>query len=59
MKDWRLIAKALDLEIPDSELDQLARSLDSIEASFRPLVRKIPLECEPAYIMPRAPEEPR
>ena len=59
VKDWKLLAKSLDLQIPEAELDQLARALEGIEGSFRPLVDKIPLECEPAYILLRLPEEPR
>jgi hypothetical protein len=47
MKDWKAIAKAGGYNIPPADLDQLA-ALESLESSFRPLVKDLPLELEPA-----------
>lgn len=46
-KDWKKIARASDFPIPEPQLEQLAQSLDAMEASFRPLVRALPPETEP------------
>lgn len=56
-KDWRLIAAAHRLNIPEADLDRIAPVLDALEASFRPLVKDIPPEVEPATIFFCAPEE--
>jgi hypothetical protein len=36
------------LTIPDAALERIAQSLDALEADFRPLVRALPPESEPA-----------
>lgn len=51
MKDWRRLAEALDLGIPEADLERLEKPLDALEASFRPLVASLPLETEPAYLL--------
>ncbi len=56
-KDWKLLAQALRIEIPAGELERAAESLDKLDASFRPLLGKIPLHCEPSYVQMRSPEE--
>lgn len=56
MKDWKLLAKALDLDIPEPAVETAATALEAVEAAFRPLVREIPLETEPAYSMRLSPE---
>jgi hypothetical protein len=48
MMDWKAMAKAGDLGIPDQELDRIAASLDAIEEAFRPLVKDLKPEDEPA-----------
>lgn len=58
MKDWKLVAKGLDLDIPDEEIGSAGEVLDGLERAFRPLVEDIPLELEPAYVLLRLPEEP-
>lgn len=48
MKNWKKIAEANDLRIPESDLDRIAPALDALEAAFRPLTRDIPDDVEPA-----------
>ena len=48
MKDWKKIASAYDLKIPEDEFERIAPALDSLEKSFRPLVQAIPQDLEPA-----------
>jgi hypothetical protein len=47
-KDWKKIARASGLSIPEAALDHIAPSLDALEAYFRPLARALPPETEPA-----------
>jgi hypothetical protein len=49
-KDWKKIARANGLSIPDSALERIAQSLDALEAGFRPLVRTLPPGAEPALV---------
>jgi hypothetical protein len=46
--DWKALAQARQLNIPD--LDRITAPLDGLEAAFRPLVRTIPHDVEPAII---------
>jgi hypothetical protein len=48
MKNWKKVAEAYDLRIPDADLERIAPSLDALELAFRPLTRNIPDEVEPA-----------
>jgi hypothetical protein len=48
MKDWKKIASAYDLKIPEAEFERISPALDSLEKSFRPLVQAIPQNLEPA-----------
>jgi hypothetical protein len=60
-KDWKKIARANGLAIPDAALERIAQSLDALEADFRPLARALPPETEPAIAfhaaMPAAAED--
>jgi hypothetical protein len=47
-KDWKKIARANGLSIPETALDSVAPSLDALEGGFRPLARALPPETEPA-----------
>lgn len=47
-KDWKKIARASGLSIPDARLERIAQSLDALEADFRPLARALPPAAEPA-----------
>ena len=55
MKNWKLMAEAAGLDIPD--MDRITPALDGLEAAFRPLVEKIPHDVEPALIFRAAAEE--
>lgn len=59
MKDWKLLATALDLGIPEAGLEKIRAPLQVLEDSFRPLVASIPLETEPAYLLLLLSEERR
>lgn len=57
MTDFRAVARARGLGIPEEELDRVARPLEAIEAAFRPLVAELPSLLEPATaICPEAGE---
>lgn len=56
-KDWKKIAKASGLSIPDASLDRIAQTLDSLEADLRPLLRAVPAETDPAPIFRAAAED--
>jgi len=55
MKNWKQMAEAAGLEIPDME--RITPALDGLEAAFRPLVKTIPHDVEPALIFLAAAEE--
>jgi len=57
MKQWKQIAEASGLDIP--HLERITPSLDALEAAFRPLVKKIPHDVEPAVIFHAGEEAPR
>ncbi|HTM47374.1 MAG TPA: hypothetical protein VL285_01755 [Bryobacteraceae bacterium] len=46
MKNWKQMAEAAGLGIPD--IDRIIPALDVLESSFRPLVKNIPHDVEPA-----------
>jgi hypothetical protein len=48
VKDFRSIAKACGLDVPDRELDRIVAPLESLELAFRPLVQGLKAEHEPA-----------
>jgi len=48
MKDWRGLAQAGDLGIPAKELDRIVPPLEALEETFRPLIRDLTPEMEPA-----------
>ena len=51
MKNWKQIAAGYALPIPEEQLARISPSLDSLDAAFRPLLDRIPLETEPAIIL--------
>jgi len=57
-KDWKKIARASGLAIPDAALERIAQSLDALEADFRPLARALPPETEPAVAFQVCPNGP-
>jgi hypothetical protein len=50
MKDWKKIADACELQIPEADFARISPALDSLEKSFRPLVASIPATVEPAFV---------
>ena len=46
MKQWKEIERGLGLSIPD--LDTKLATLEGLEAAFRPLVKTIPHDADPA-----------
>ncbi len=56
MKDWKKIAEANNLAIPDADIDRIRPGLDQLEAAFRPLAGSIVHETEPAITFVIAPE---
>jgi len=55
MKNWKQMAEAAGLAIPD--IERIKPALDGLEAAFRPLVKTIPHDVEPALIFRAAPED--
>jgi len=59
MKDWKLLAKAQDFDIPEEELARVSQALDGLEEAFAPLRGLAPFETEPATIFQMPVEEER
>ena len=61
MKNWKQMAEAAGLGIPD--VDRIAPALDGLDAAFRPLLKTIPHDVEPALVFralaEELPEKPR
>ena len=51
MKDWKAIAEARELAIPAQEIDRVAAPLNGLEEIFRPLVRDLTPDVEPAFTL--------
>jgi len=56
MKQWKEIARGLGLNVPDFE--RIVPPLDGLEAAFRPLVKTIPHDAEPAVTFHATQEVP-
>jgi hypothetical protein len=56
MKNWKKLAEANDLRIPESDIEGIAPSLDTLESAFRPLTKTIPDDVEPAVTFCVIPE---
>jgi hypothetical protein len=60
MKNWKIMAESAGLEIPD--IGRITPALDALESAFRPLVKTIPHDVEPALVFraiaDEIPEEP-
>lgn len=48
MKNWKQIAEASGFHVPD--IERITPALDALEAAFRPLVKAIPHDVEPALL---------
>jgi hypothetical protein len=51
MPDWKKAAEAFAPDMPADAVERAAKPLDTLEAAFRPLVARIPLETEPASVL--------
>lgn len=56
MKNWSLIAKGQGLDLDAPELQRVAAPLDALEEVFRPLVKDLPPDLEPAATFRAEPE---
>lgn len=57
MRNWKKIAEVEGFEIPEAELERMIPVLDGLETAFRPLVKGIPHDVEPAVRFEAAPDE--
>ena len=48
MTDFKAVARARGLDIPEAELDRIVPTLEKLEAAFRPLAADLPPSLEPA-----------
>lgn len=48
MRDWKAIARGGGLEVSAEELDRIVGALDALEEAFRPLVKDLSVDMEPA-----------
>ena len=51
MTDWTALARARGLDIPAEAVEQIAPSLEALEANFRPLLQKLEFTTEPAITL--------
>jgi len=49
VKNWKAIAEASGLDLPARDVDRITQPLDALEEAFRPLVRNLSPEVEPAF----------
>ncbi|MBI4877239.1 MAG: hypothetical protein HY822_21640 [Acidobacteria bacterium] len=50
VRDWKMLARALSLDIPEGDVEKIVAPLDGLESSFRPLAENVPLLAEPAVV---------
>ncbi len=46
--DWKALAQARRLDIPEAALDAIAERLDALQEALRPLAQKLTPDQEPA-----------
>jgi hypothetical protein len=56
-KNWKQLAAALNLDIPNEDLERLQPSLEAMEAAVRRLVERLSHDTEPAVVFQCQPEE--
>lgn len=49
MKNWKAMAQARDLGIPGHDLERVLKPLESLEETFRPMVKDLTPDVEPVY----------
>jgi hypothetical protein len=50
MKSWNAIVAASGLDIPTADIDRIAKPLQALEETFRPLAARLTIADEPATI---------
>lgn len=56
--DWKALAEAWRLEIPNADLERIAPRLDAVNEVFRPLAEDLRPDQEPATVFQADPEQP-
>jgi hypothetical protein len=51
MTDWKALARARGLNIPEEAVERIAPALDGLEDALRPLLTKLPHSTEPAITL--------
>lgn len=59
MKDWKKIASGSHPAIPADQLEKIVPVLEQLEASFRPMIRTIRHEVEPAITLSEKAVQPK
>jgi len=49
VKNWKAIVEASGLDLPARDVDRIIQPLEALEAAFRPLVRNLSPDVEPAF----------
>lgn len=57
MTDWKKLAAARGLGIPDADLERIIPTLDGAQAAFRPLANGLLLHEDPAVLFEAAAAE--
>ena len=57
MTNWKLLASARGLEIPETELNRLGDALGKLEAAFHLVIEGMPPETDSALVFHSAPED--
>ncbi|HUS07968.1 MAG TPA: hypothetical protein VMZ52_16815 [Bryobacteraceae bacterium] len=59
MEDWKAVATARGLAIPEEDLTRLLPVMDALAASFRPLLEALPEDSDTAVNFTAEAPEPR
>jgi hypothetical protein len=51
MTGWNALARIRNPDLPSDSISDIANVLDALEAAFRPLVKQLPYDIEPAVIL--------
>jgi hypothetical protein len=57
-KDWKLIAKGLDPEVPESQVEKVRAALQALEVELATLMETLSHDTEPATIFVPTEEHP-
>ena len=58
MTDWKKVAEARQVGMPEDELERIIPNLESLEARFLPIAAAVPDEADMAVFLKAAPEKP-